>query len=80
MGRKSERIALLYADGSISVYGPEFHSVDEACRNRRSDDGKETDPEKLTKVARINVDVIEIIDEPAAETCPTCGRTTAAAT
>lgn len=79
----TERLALLYSDGSMGVLG-EGATIEQARKEREFVD-KGARRADLTKIGRITIDVITVVDDPAAPApasaaaCPTCGRPHAAA-
>jgi hypothetical protein len=61
-----ERLALIYPDGSITVLG-ESTGIDAARNEAELADRGERDPACLTKIARIELKLLEIVDEPPTE-------------
>ena len=71
----SERIALLYSDGSIGIMPPAT-SIEKAREEAKDADHNETDPAYFTKVATIEINIVEVLDVPRSEAvknCPVCG-------
>lgn len=72
----SEHLALLYSDGSLGVLRPGA-AIEQAERDRAFSDDGERDPAHMTKIARVEVTVLEIIDAPIADAdqaCLHCGK------
>jgi hypothetical protein len=65
----TERLALIHSDGSISVFG-KTTTLDYAREESRLADRGEKDPAHFTKIARIEVKILEIIDAPALAPSP----------
>jgi hypothetical protein len=65
----TERLALIHSDGSISVFG-KTTTLDYAREQSRLADRGETDPAHFTKIARLDVKILEIIDAPAIAPAP----------
>ncbi len=68
-----ERLALLYSDGSITVLKP-GSDIGAARRDRKFVSGLTS-----TKIATVQVEVLDILDDPAKPTpkddvCPHCGK------
>jgi hypothetical protein len=79
-----ERFALLYSDGSIGILN-DAKSLDDALEEAKIADANEDEINHLTKVARVRVDVVEIVFDPTISAahartsqgrgkCKTCGR------
>lgn len=79
----ANRLALLYSDSSITVFAHENtdsigRDIAEVCEARDEADRNESRPGSLTRIARVRVEVLEIVDDPtakaAANLCPKCGK------
>ena len=57
------QIALLYSDGSFSVFPPGW-PMDKAREERADVDRNQRDPAHLTPIAWVRVSVEEIVDDP----------------
>lgn len=71
-----ERLALLFSDGTISVY-QDGASIDELRRDRDGDVNEL--PERRAKIVKLQISDIEIVEElkpvtPVKGNCPTCGQ------
>lgn len=77
-----DRLALHYADGSMNVLG-ENATEQFATAQRKSDDRGEDDPDLLTNVVRVRVEIIRYVERwrgvhlEVVQTacCPHCGAT-----
>lgn len=65
MSEPMSRIALLYSDGSLGVLA-DGATIDDAVKQRVFSDAGERDPARMSKIARVGVTVIELVDEPPA--------------
>ena len=70
----SDYLALIYSDGSMGIFSKET-TLNDALEEAIASDRGETDSSHFSKLARVDVTVIEIIDTPsiAQKLCPTCG-------
>jgi hypothetical protein len=72
-----ERFAILYSDGSIGI-GTPGESLEGAIKTAADDNKGESRPENLAKVARVRIEILEIITTPGAKPhaaeCPCCKR------
>lgn len=65
----TERLALIHSDGSISVFA-KTATLDYAREESRLADRGETDPAHFTKIARVDLKILEIIDAHAVAPTP----------
>jgi hypothetical protein len=72
-----ERYAILYSDGSIGI-GTPGESLEHAIKTAADDNKGERRPENLANVARVRIEILEIITTPGAKPhsaeCPCCKR------
>lgn len=78
--RHTRRLALLFSDGSYTVFASGW-PIDRARHEARECDANQTDPAKFTSIVRVDIARIEVVETPTlaaiAEhtggTCPHCG-------
>lgn len=74
-----ERLALHYSDNTFGVLR-EGATLEDAQKERCFCDENETRPERLTRIVRVSVEIVETLFDPwsapaeAEERCPQCDR------
>jgi len=76
-----ERLGLLFSDGSMGI-GSEHTKIEAHREDALLADKHETHPDHFTKVVRVRVEVVEVVEIPTAGKlpaktkgpCPTCGH------
>lgn len=70
------RLALLFSDGSVGILSASA-TLEQARRDRECVDLNERNPHHLTKIARVEFTIVELVEAPPIdappETCPHCG-------
>lgn len=79
-GEPVETYAILYSDGSVNcLVSEDLETVrEQSC----DDDKREDDPAHLSQIARVRIEVLEVIPHPKAKKgapCPHCGQHVGAA-
>lgn len=76
---RMERLALQYSDNTFGVLR-ECVTPEDAQNERRFCDENETRPERLTRIVRVSIEIVETLFDPAPaepqenERCAQCGR------